>query len=74
MSKEELMDRLLVSQAEIDAWKMKTGRLDENEFTKLSDAMGELYETPLYIDDTPGCPFWRCGPKPEDCRRSMDYG
>ncbi len=54
MSKEELMDRLLVSQAEIDAWKMKTGRLDEEEFTKLSDAMGELYETPLFIDDTPG--------------------
>jgi replicative DNA helicase len=54
MGKEELMDRLLVSQAEIDAWKMKTGRLDEDEFTKLSDAMGELYETPLYIDDTPG--------------------
>jgi replicative DNA helicase len=54
MSKEELMDRLLVSQAEIDAWKMKTGRLDEDEFSRLSDAMGELYETPLYIDDTPG--------------------
>ena len=54
MSKEELMDRLLVSQAEIDAWKMKTGRLDEEEFTRLSDAMGELYETPLFIDDTPG--------------------
>lgn len=54
MSREELMDRLLVSQAEIDAWKMKTGRLDEEEFAKLSDAMGELYETPIYIDDTPG--------------------
>ncbi len=54
MSREELMDRLLVSQADIDAWKLKTGRLDEDEFTKLSDAMGELYETPLYIDDTPG--------------------
>ena len=54
MSREELMDRLLVSQAEIDAWKMKTGRLDDEEFTKLSDAMGELYETPLFIDDTPG--------------------
>ncbi len=54
MSKEEMIDRLLVSHAEIDAWKMKTGRMDENEFTRLSDAMGELYETPLYIDDTPG--------------------
>jgi replicative DNA helicase len=54
MSREELMDRLLVAQAEIDAWKLKTGRLEEDEFTKLSNAMGELYETPLYIDDTPG--------------------
>jgi replicative DNA helicase len=54
MSREELMDRLLVSQAEIDAWKMKTGQLSEDEFTRLSDAMGELYETPLFIDDTPG--------------------
>ena len=54
MSKEELMDRLLVAQAEIDAWKMKTGNMNEDEFAKLSDAMGELYETPLYIDDTPG--------------------
>jgi replicative DNA helicase len=54
MSKEELMDRLLVTQADIDAWKLKTGHLEEDEFTKLSDAMGELYDTPLYIDDTPG--------------------
>ncbi len=54
MSKEELIDRLLVSQGEIDAWKLKTGQLNEQEFSKLSDAMGELYETPLYIDDTPG--------------------
>lgn len=53
MSKEELVDRLLVSQADIDAWKLKTGRLSEDDFTKLSDAMGELAEAPLYIDDTP---------------------
>ena len=53
MSKEELVDRLLVSQANIDAWRLKTGNLDEVDFTKLSDAMGELAEAPLYIDDTP---------------------
>jgi replicative DNA helicase len=53
MSKEELVDRLLVSQADIDAWKLKTGKLDEDDFTKLSNAMGELAEAPLYIDDTP---------------------
>ncbi len=54
MSQEELVDRLLVGQADIDAWKLKTGRLDERDFDKLSLAMGELAEAPLFIDDTPG--------------------
>jgi len=54
MSKEELVDRLLVSQADIDAWKLKTGRLDQQDFLKLSDAMGVLAESQLFIDDTPG--------------------
>jgi replicative DNA helicase len=53
MSREELVDRLLVAQADIDAWKLKTGKLNEEDFTKLSTAMGELAEAPLYIDDTP---------------------
>lgn len=54
MSKEELIDRFLVGQANIDAWKLKTGRLSEEDFTLLSEAMGELAEAPLFIDDTPG--------------------
>jgi len=53
MSKEELVDRLLVAQADIDAWRLKTGKLGEEDFTKLSNAMGELAEAPLFIDDTP---------------------
>ncbi|MCX6726073.1 MAG: replicative DNA helicase [Candidatus Shapirobacteria bacterium] len=53
MSKEELVDRLLISQADIDAWRLKTGKLDEDDFSKLSEAMGALAEAPLYIDDTP---------------------
>lgn len=54
MSKEELVDRLLVGQADVDAWKLKTGRLGEEDFSKLSDAMGQLAESPIFIDDTPG--------------------
>ena len=54
MSKEELVDRLLISQANIDAWKLKTGKLSDDDFEKLSQAMGELAEAPIYIDDTPG--------------------
>jgi replicative DNA helicase len=54
MSKEELVDRMLVAQADIDAWKLKTGKLSDDDFTRLSEAMGELAEAPIYIDDTPG--------------------
>ncbi|HCR81020.1 MAG TPA: replicative DNA helicase [Candidatus Pacebacteria bacterium] len=54
MSREELVDRLLVAQADIDAWKLKTGRLDQQDFLKLSDAMGVLAEAQIFIDDTPG--------------------
>ena len=43
-----------MSQADIDAWKLKTGKLSDDDFTRLSEAMGELAEAPIYIDDTPG--------------------
>lgn len=54
MSKEELTDRLLTRQSEIDAWKLKTGKLEEEDFTRFSEAMGILADAPLYVDDTPG--------------------
>jgi replicative DNA helicase len=54
MSKEELVDRLLVSQADVDAWRFKTGRLSDSDYVRLSDAMGELGDAPIFIDDTPG--------------------
>lgn len=54
MSQEELVDRLLVGQADVDAWRLKTGRLSETDFAKLSEAMGILADAPIYIDDTPG--------------------
>ncbi len=54
MSREELVDRLLVAQADIDSWRLKSGRLDQQDFLKLSDAMGVLADAKFYIDDTPG--------------------
>jgi len=54
MSKEELVDRLLVGQADIDAWRLKTGKLSDDDYKRLTQAMGELSEAPIYIDDTPG--------------------
>lgn len=54
MSNLEMVDRMLVAQADIDAWKMKTGNLKDEDFGRLSEAMGVLADSPLYIDDTPG--------------------
>ena len=54
MSKEELVDRLLVGQADIDAWRLKTGRLSDDDYKKMTEAMGELSDAPIFIDDTPG--------------------
>lgn len=53
-SKEQLVDRLLSAQANVDAWRIMTGRLEEDDFTKIGQAMGELAEAPIFIDDTPG--------------------
>jgi len=72
MSKEELVDRLLVSQADIDAWRLKTGKLSDDDFTKLSEAMGELAEAPLYIDDTPGISLMEMRTKAR--RLQMEHG
>lgn len=54
MSKEELVDRLLVGQADIDAWRLKTGKLTDDDTRSLMKAMGDLADAPIYIDDTPG--------------------
>lgn len=72
MSKEELVDRLLVSQADIDAWRLKTGKLNEDDFTALSNAMGELAEAPLYIDDTPALSILEMRTKAR--RLQVEYG
>lgn len=54
MSKEQLVDRMLAESSGVDAWKIRTGNLSDEDFSKLSDAMGEMAEAPIFIDDTPG--------------------
>jgi replicative DNA helicase len=55
MSKEQLVDRLLAAEAKVDAWKLRTGEgLTDDDFERLSAAMGELAEAPIFIDDTSG--------------------
>ena len=54
MGKEQLVLRMLCSEGEIDAQKIRTGEIAEHDFPKLTQAMGKLGEAPIYIDDTPG--------------------
>jgi len=53
MSKEQLVLRLLSSVANIDSQRLRTGFLEEMDFTRLAPAMNALAEAPIFIDDTP---------------------
>jgi replicative DNA helicase len=53
MSKEQLVLRLLSSVANIDSQRLRTGFLEELDFTRIAPAMNALSEAPVYIDDTP---------------------
>ncbi len=54
MSKEQLIDRMLSDASGVDSWNIRTGNLSDDDFSKISEAMGEMAEAPIFIDDTPG--------------------
>ena len=54
MSKSQLVNRMLCSEAMVDSNKIRTGKIDEEDWIKLATALGPLSEAPIYIDDTPG--------------------
>jgi replicative DNA helicase len=57
MSKEQLVDRMLCAEANVDLWKMRTGKLsdrpEDDDFPRIGHAIGTLSEAPIFIDDTP---------------------
>ncbi len=54
MSAQQVAQNILCSTAKIDAHLLRTGKLDDNQFSNLSLAMGDLSESEIFIDDTPG--------------------
>ena len=54
MSKDQLVNRILCSEAMVDSNKVRTGKLDEDDWVKLAGSIGPLSESKIYIDDTPG--------------------
>jgi len=53
MAKEQLVTRLLAAEAKVDSQRIRTGRLTEGDWAKLTRAAGMISEAPIYIDDTP---------------------
>jgi len=55
MSSQQLVDRMLASQSNVDAWKLRTGRtVTENDFAAIRQSLDVLSKAPIYIDDQPG--------------------
>ena len=52
MAANEIVDRMISDVSGVDNWKMRTGNLTDEEFSKIADALAEMDEMPIYIDDT----------------------
>ena len=74
MSKEQVANRMLCSQALVDSNKIRTGRLDPQDFEKIAEASGVLYSAPIYIDDTPGISIMEIRAKCRKLKIEHDIG
>lgn len=54
MSRDQLVDRMLADASGVDSWNIRTGNLSDDDWGKLSHAMGEMADAPIFIDDQPG--------------------
>ena len=66
MASQQLVTRLLSMESEIEGTKMRNGRLEPQEWTKMHQTIERMSEVPIYIDDTPGINIFELRAK---CRR-----
>jgi replicative DNA helicase len=52
MGSDQLVDRMIASHSNVDLWRLRTGKLQDNDFRHIGEAIGILSETPIFIDDT----------------------
>ena len=74
MSKDQLVNRILCSEAMVDSNKVRTGKLEEDDWVKLAGAIGPLSETEIYIDDTPGITVMEIRTKCRKLKMEKDIG
>ncbi len=55
MSSQQLVDRMLAAQAGVNSWRLRTGKISrDDEYDRLQEAIAQLSDAPIYIDDKPG--------------------
>ena len=74
MSKEQVVNRILCSEAMVDSNKVRTGQIEDNDGMKLASASGILSEAPIYIDDTPGISIMEIRAKCRKLKMEKDIG
>ena len=74
MSREEIVTRMLCAQGRIDSQRLRSGRLTESDFTKLSNAASVLYKKPVFVDDSPGLTVTEIRAKARRMRRRPGLG
>ncbi len=74
MAKEQLVLRMLCSEARVDNAKVRTGYLGERDFPRLAMAAGRLAEAPIYIDDTPAQNVLEMRAKARRLKREANIG
>ena len=74
MSKEQMVNRILCSDAMVDSNKVRTGTLEEEDLAKLAEASGVLSEANIYVDDTPGISIMEIRAKCRKMKLEKDIG
>lgn len=74
MPKEQLANRLLCSEAKVDAGKLRTGYLSRDDWPKLTQAAGMLSDLPIWLDDTPGLSLMELRAKTRRLKAEHDLG
>jgi len=74
MSRDQLVDRLISSVAQVDAWKLRTGNLTEDDFPRIGEAMDILDKAPIFIDDTPSISAMEMRAKARRLKMENDLG
>ena len=74
MSKEQVANRILCSEALVDSNKVRTGKLDDEDWMKIATATSRLSEAPIYIEDTPGITVMEIRAKCRKLKIEQDIG